>query len=318
EVGQAIVAPMRLGGQMIGMVVFNPSKLVQTFTDQQIALAGVTAQLVGLVIERERLLHEREAARAHALALHEAHQQMDTFLGLVSHELRTPLATMKLAVQLIHRRLERASLDMPEAAGDLGAFLASLQELFAPVERHTARLERLVKNLLDASRSKEGKLALTLERADLITVVQEVVAEQRELLPQRVIQLHTLAEVGPQALVVLVDCDFIKQAVINYLTNALKYSPETAPVLVGVEQQAGQALVWVRDQGPGIALADQEHIWDRFYRGPGMREQRAAVRGLGLGLYVTRMLIERHRGQVGMTSTPGQGATFWFTLPLVE
>ncbi|HEU5197999.1 MAG TPA: PAS domain S-box protein [Ktedonobacterales bacterium] len=330
EIQQAIVAPMLLGGHLIGMVVFNPGKLAQKFTDQQIALAGATAQLVGLVIERERLLHEREEARARALALHESQQQMDTFLGMVGHELKTPLATMKLAIQLIHRRLERATLESLEAASNAASLLPTLQELFAPVERQNARLERLVKDLLDASRSKEGKLELKLERANLSAIVQEVVAEQRALLPQRVIQLHTPTEaggaapmspsagMGPQALVVLVDSDFIKQAVINYLTNALKYSPETTPVLVGVEQQAEQALVWVRDQGPGIAPADQEHVWDRFYRVPGIREQKESVGGLGLGLYVTRMLIERHQGQVGMTSTPGQGATFWFTLPLAE
>ncbi len=330
EVRQAIAAPMQLAGRLIGMVVFSPSKMTHAFTEQQIALAGATAQLVGLMIERERLLREREEARAHALALHESHQQMDTFLGLVSHELRTPLATMKLAIQLIHRRLERVSLDLPEAAGNLAALLPTLRELFAPVERQAARLERLVKDLMDASRSKEGKLELKLERADLRAIVQEVVAEQRELTPQRVIELHTpaasedtvptipAAGAEPQALAVFVDSDYIKQAVTNYLTNALKYSPETEPVLVGVEQQAERALVWVRDQGPGIALADQEHIWDRFYRVPGIQGQHKAAGGLGLGLYVTRMLIERHQGQVGMNSTPGQGATFWFALPLAE
>jgi signal transduction histidine kinase len=103
---------------------------------------------------------------------------------------------------------------------------------------------------------------------------------------------------------------------VNYLTNALKYSPEAAPVRVGVEQEAGAARLWVRDQGPGIAQADQARIWERFHRVAGARNYRNAVGGLGLGLYITKMLVERHQGHVGMSSSPGQGATFWLTLPL--
>lgn len=312
---QAIVAPMQLRGDQIGIVVFNPSALTPIFTDQQIALAGATAQLVGLVVERERLLGEREEARARALALQEANRQMDTFLGMVSHELRTPLASVKLSLQLIHRRLARAFLDTPAAEDQLHALLSSLQETFEPAERQILRLERLVKDLLDAARIKEGKLRLNLEQADLGALVQEVVAEQRVLTPERRIQLHLP---GERVLLVWVDGDRIRQAVTNYLTNALKYSPEIAPVEVGVEQKAEQVRVWVRDQGPGIPLAEQEGVWERFHRVPGIREQSGPAGGLGLGLYVTRMLIERHQGQVGLTSAPGQGATFWLTLPQVQ
>jgi PAS domain S-box-containing protein len=313
EIRQAIVAPMQLGGQMIGMMVFNPSKLTQTFTEQQIALAGATAQLVGLVVERERLLREREEARTHALALQESNKKMDSFAGLVSHELFTPLASMKLSVQMIHRRLERAFSDAPAADTALRAFLETLQENFAPAERQVVRLERLVKDLLDDSRIKEGKLHLRLVQADLGVIVQEVVAEQRELTPERVIHLRLPAD---QPLFVQVDVDRIRQAIINYLTNALKYSAETAPVEIGVEQEAGWARVWVRDHGQGIPQEEQERVWERFHRVPGNEEQSGAAGGLGLGLYVTRMLIERHQGQVGVSSAPGQGATFWFTLPL--
>ncbi|HEY7349951.1 MAG TPA: PAS domain S-box protein [Ktedonobacterales bacterium] len=314
EARQAVVAPMQLGGAMIGMVIFNPSRFAQTFTEQQIALAGATAQLVGLVVERERLLHEREDARAHALALDESNRQMDTFLSMVSHELRNPMASMKLGVQLIQRRLrERAFFGISGSEGKHQTVLPSLQELLMPVERQILRLEHLVKDLLDASRIKEGKLDLRLQHVDLNAIVQEVLVEQRKLTPERVIRMLTPAD---QALFVEIDDDLIKQAIINYLTNALKYSPETAPVLVGVDSSPGQARVWVRDQGPGIPSADQERIWERFQRVPGMREQGDTAGGLGLGLYITRMLIEQHQGQVGVTNEPGQGATFWFTLPL--
>jgi PAS domain S-box-containing protein len=314
EARQAIAAPMQLGGQIIGLVVFNPgSDLQQTFTDQQIALAGATAQLVGLVLERERWWREREEASARTLALQESNRQMDTFLGLVSHELRTPLASMKMSLQLLRRNIEQASVDKP-AEAQLKC-MASFPPLLETAERQMRRLERLVKELLNAVRIKENKLVLRLELTDIGPLVEEVVAEQRELTPERLIQMSTPLN---QALMVRVDSDQIRQAVTNYLTNALKYSPESAPVVVGIEQEAEQVRVWVRDQGAGIPRAEQKHLWERFHRVPGIQEQSGPSGGLGLGLYVTRMLIERHGGQVGMHSAPGEGSTFWFTLPLAH
>ncbi len=313
EVRQALAAPMLLRGELSGLVVFNPHKTEQTFTDQQIALAGATAQLVGLVVERERLLRERQEARAQALALEKSNRQMNTFLSLVSHELRTPLAILKLSLQLISRRLEQVLLAGTETGSQMRVFLTSLQDICAPTERQMVRLERLVKDLLNAARLEEGQLTLRLEEVDLSALVQEVVEQQCQLAPDRLIQLDAL--VG-HTLRVHADADRIRQVVVNYLTNALKYSPRDAPVQVGMKREQGQAYVWVRDEGPGIPLAEQERLWERFHRVPGIWEQGEPEGGLGLGLYVTRMLIERHRGQVGVISTPGQGSTFWFTLPL--
>ncbi|MGO8950920.1 MAG: PAS domain S-box protein [Ktedonobacterales bacterium] len=314
-VNEVLAAPMRLGSRLIGMIIFNPSTQAHTFTPQQVALAGATAKMVGLVVERERLLHEREDAYAYALALQESNRQMDTFLGMVSHELRTPLASLKLSVQAIRRRLERAASGPLDAENNWSVLYAALEQLLAGAERQTLRLERLLEDLLDASRVKEGQLALRLETADLNGLVQAVVADQQQLTPKRLIQLSTPAA---SQLEVQMDKDLIKQAVANYLTNALKYSASERPVLVGVEQEAGEARVWVRDQGPGIALADQERIWERFQRVPGIEEQNDTVGGLGLGLYVTKMLVEQHQGRVGIISAPGQGSTFWLSLPLAQ
>jgi PAS domain S-box-containing protein len=312
EVRRAVVAPMRLRGQLIGLVVFNPGPLEQKFTEPQIALAGATAQLVGLVVERERLLREREEARANALALQETNRQLDTFLGMASHELRTPLASLKLSLQMMSRSFKQAySGTLPESEPPAVARLQSRLEM---AERHVWRLERLVKDLLHATRIKEGKLELRLERTDLCRLVQEVVDEQRQLAPERLVQFHTPAE----QIFVLADSDQIRQAAINYLNNALRYSPEAAPVLVGVEQETEQVRVWVRDHGPGIPPEEQPRIWERFHQVSGIWEQSGPRGGLGLGLYVTRMVVERHGGQVGVHSAPGRGSIFWFTVPLMK
>jgi signal transduction histidine kinase len=104
--------------------------------------------------------------------------------------------------------------------------------------------------------------------------------------------------------------------VTNYLTNALKYSPAKQPVVVGLDVASNEARVWVRDQGPGLPPEEQVRIWERFHRVKGIKVQSGTGVGLGLGLYICRIIIERHQGQVGVESAPGQGSTFWFTLPL--
>jgi signal transduction histidine kinase len=117
---------------------------------------------------------------------------------------------------------------------------------------------------------------------------------------------------------ILADADRIAQVLINYLTNALKYSPETEPIEIGLEVQKRRARVWVRDHGLGLPLAEQEHIWERFHRAKGVKVQSGSGVGLGIGLFISRTIIELHHGQVGVQSSPGQGATFWFSLPLAE
>src|SRR5262249_43067154 len=104
--------------------------------------------------------------------------------------------------------------------------------------------------------------------------------------------------------------------VTNYLTNALKYSAADRPVAVGLQLGEQQARVWVRDAGPGIPSEEQEQIWEPSHRARGITAQSGNGGGLGLGLHICRTVIEQHHGQVGVESARGQGATFWFSLPL--
>ncbi len=306
-----LLAPMLLGEQLMGYLALDHGSAEHEYTPQELALAGAVAKLVTLVIERERLLRERAEAQANMLALGEANRRMDEFLGIASHELRTPLTTIRLHFQLAQRRID-ALRSYVVSAEVVARELERLQEQFRRAHIQTGRLDRLVNDLLDVSRIQAGRLELRKAPEDLIGIVNETVDEQRQLAPNRVIHFQGASD---QSAMVFVDGERIRQVVTNYLTNALKYSREDQPVKVGLQADEQDARVWVRDEGPGIPLSEQAHIWERFHRVPGIEVQSGSGIGLGLGLHICRTIIEWHGGQVGLESAPGAGATFWFSLP---
>jgi signal transduction histidine kinase len=265
------------------------------------------------VLEQARLRREREVARTNELAVREANRQMEAFLGIVSHELRTPLTSIIMGLQISQRRTLSLLHALANPAGDVSIKVASLHANAETTLHQSGRLNRLVNDLLDMSRIQAGQLAFQFTRANLDAIVRTAVEEQRQAVPERQIQLH-LPEREP--LWVEADAQRIGQVVTNYLTNALKYADEARPVEVGVQEEGLQGRLWVRDQGPGIAPSEQARIWEHFHRVPGVEVQSGSGIGLGLGLYISRAIIASHHGQVGVESVPGQGAMFWFTLPL--
>jgi signal transduction histidine kinase/integral membrane sensor domain MASE1 len=268
-------------------------------------------QLVGSVCvfrdqaERNHLAREREEARASALAERETARQMSTFLSLIGHELRNPLTSLKGQIQLAQRQLLRL-----EAAEDAlpGTMTEMLQRLSTPAWQ----LERLISDLVEAAQLQRGQFTLAVRPCDLAHVIREVVEAQRAAWPERVLDLRVPEG---EEVVVLADAERVGQVVINYLTNACKYSPPGSPITIILGVEAGQAHLAVRDQGPSIPLEEQSQIWEQFRRGRGVDARSGRKGGLGLGLYLCKELIERQGGQVGLESFPGDGSTFWFRLP---
>lgn len=258
------------------------------------------------------LLHEYTEARANELAALEATQRMDTFLGIASHELRTPLTVIKGNLQLAKWKAQGKSYKQNDDADKAGNGIDSLAELLVHAEQQVNRLTRLVDDLTEVSRLHTNKIEMWMEACDLCAIVRKMVEEQRALAPTRIIHLE-LDSSCP--LLVHADAVRIGQVVTNYLSNALKYSPNEQPVEVRIEQGERDVRVLVHDRGPGLTSQQQEQIWERFHRVEGINVQSGSSVGLGLGLYISRMIIEQHQGRVGVESTPGEGSTFWFTLP---
>ncbi len=276
----------------------------------------VTARQELTFLESEHWRREQEVARTRELAaLKEAHQRMDAFLGMASHELKTPLTTLSLTVQLLQQRLQRRQSQEAPPSQEDSRLLPMLTEQHQRMEQQIGRLNRLINELLDVSRIQADRLVLRLAPVDLGAIVREAVEEQRQANPSRAIKLYLPAEAH---IPLVADAERIGQVVTNYLTNALKYSAGDRPVEVGLGRERQHARVWVRDQGDGIASKEQERIWERFHRVPGVEVQWGSGIGLGLGLYICKTIIEAHHGHVGVDSAPGKGACFWFTLPLAE
>ena len=239
--------------------------------------------------EREQLLDELKAALC----------ARDDFLMVASHELRTPLTSLQLTASSVLRQLQRS--DGP------GLPPPVMDERMRTIKRQLDRLEQLINALLDVSRIGAGRLALQLERVDLVEVAEDVLDRLRD---ESARQGVTLTLRSPQSLVGLWDRSRLDQIVTNLVTNAIKYG-QGKPVDVIVAAIGDDAEIRVIDQGIGVDPEQQERIFGKFERAASQRN----YGGLGLGLWITRELVELMRGQVRVESAPGDGATFIVSLP---
>jgi PAS domain S-box-containing protein len=305
-----LAAPMRIGEDLVGILSLDIGSDQHGYTADELALAEAIAKLAALIIERARLMRERAEAQANVIALAEANRRMDEFMSIVSHELRTPLTSIKANIQLAERRMRKLVESDPRRAETLGPLLEPLQDMLSRAERQTALLNRLVGDLLDVSRIQANRLELQMVPCDLAAIVHDAVMVQRQLEPQRTVSL-TLPE---RPVPVVADPDRLGQVVTNYISNALKYSAAERLVAVSLAVEDGAARVAVRDRGEGIPPDQLDRIWGRFHRFRGGE----SVEGLGLGLYISKSLVERLSGEVGVTSEVGKGSTFWLTLPVAN
>jgi PAS domain S-box-containing protein len=310
--GQLLLAPLRIGANLVGLLALDFGGCPHDYTSDEHALASAVAQLAAVVIERERLLREREEALAAELVSREATQRMELFMALAGHEFRAPLTVIKGYLQLAERALASRLPDV-ESATPLGRALLSARESLGQVEQAALRLSSLLADLLQVTRAQTGKLHMSLQPCDLTDVVQKAVDEQRQAQPLRQVRVRLPAQ---RLVPVLADPERLGEVVTNYLTNAFKYSPEHQPVDVRLQVKSTQVRVSVHDRGPGVPAHERERIWERFYQAPEVPRQSGSDAGLGLGLYICKTIIDEHAGQVGVDSTTGRGSTFWFTLPL--
>lgn len=229
------------------------------------------------------------------------HQLQDAFLALASHELRTPLTPLQSYLELIARTLGRKDPADPDIARTLRyAGIAGGQ---------VRRLGRLVDDLLDVARLQTGKL--TLRRAPVR--VDELAGRAIEIAQTLAAGQAIALDASGLPLTVDADAERLEQVLLNLLTNAITHAPGTERIDVCVRREGGEAIIEVRDNGPGIAAAELPHVFSRFYQ---TRQRREGGGGLGLGLFIAREIVVAHGGAIAVDSIKGQGATFTVRLPL--
>ena len=309
-----LLLPLFLEQQPVGLLEIAKAGVDSGYTAEEIELVKAVAAETMLVIDCLCCLCEQAEACARALAQQEISLLVNEFLNLASHELNTPLTTIKGNIQLAQRRLVALKRQLAEQPRRVSEQLEQIQHSLASAAQSTRLQERVIKALMEDARIQSDTLELHTTRSDLNVLLREAVAAQQRLAPEHTIVLES---VPPEQVVpVMVDPERITQVINNYLANALSYSPADQPVTVQLTVEDAVARVSVHDQGPGIPGEEQGRIWGRYYFAKEITEPQKLELSLGLGLYLSRVFIERHQGSVGVESDPGHGATFWFTLPV--
>ncbi len=237
--------------------------------------------------EREKTDHETAHSK-HLLTTR------DEFLAIVSHDLRNPIGAILSSVDLL---IEDSAVELSQDA----------KQCLEIIKRSAETSLRLIRDILDMERIAEGKLQLKVEPNNLNQVVQECVESNSHLAQSRKIRLVVVPS-KPGS--IPFDRDRITQVLSNLISNALKFTPEGGVVTVKTEQTGPEIKVSVTDDGPGIPETQKLQIFERF-----AQLQNKDRRGLGLGLYISKNLVESHHGKLWVDSNPGKGSSFSFTLP---
>ena len=229
--------------------------------------------------------------------LQEAEELKQTLLSVISHELKTPVSIIKGYADTLAR--EDANWDQQTLADGL-----------AVIEEEADRLDRLITNLLEASRLQSGALRLRLSYINLADLARTAVDKL-----QATTQKHSLEfDFPPDLPPIQGDFERLSEVLTNLVGNAIKYSPDGGPIKVGGMLGANNTVrLYVSDQGIGLSPADQERIFDRFYRVDNRLTRQTP--GTGLGLFLVKAVVEAHGGRVWVESAPGKGSTFWVELP---
>jgi signal transduction histidine kinase len=229
----------------------------------------------------------------------EANAAKDKFLSIVSHELKTPLTSLKGMTQLLRRQVKRAEAIEVVSVG------------LADMERSIRRMEVLVNDLLDSSLIETNMFVLHRKRCNLVELCRHLIDEYTAGAGPSL-----TFEIPGDPIEVEVDVNRISQVIINLLSNARKYSPKGSPITLTLQQAGYETMFSVRDMGVGIPEEMLPHIFDQFYRVPSVEVQNGPHVGLGLGLYISRKIVERHGGHIDVQSVPNQGSTFTVVLPM--
>ncbi len=276
--------PLLIRGQLLGVIAFVSSTPSRTYRPRDLRLAEALADRAALAIQNARLYR----ASVHATQLR------DQVLGVVAHDLRNPLAAILLQANALKRRgpePERRSQQRSEG-----------------IERAARRMNRLIQDLLDVARMESGQLTLTRTRLSARELIVGAADMQRPLASASSLELGVDATRDVPD--VWGDRDRLLQVFANLIGNAIRFTGAGGRITVGATSRDHDVVFWVADTGSGIASENLPRVFDRFWQAT-----RSGREGAGLGLPITKGIVEAHGGRIWVESTPNRGTTFSFTIP---
>jgi PAS domain S-box-containing protein len=302
SIASLIAVPMIAQGKILGVLATSTINPPRQFTQADLQLATALADRAALAIENARLYEQERVLRQRLEALNrliqEVNRRKSEFVTLVSHELKTPLTSMTGYIELL----------LEEQGGPLAQ---RQREWLGIIGDNADRLIMLIDDLLDIARIEAGRIELKRTPLDLVPLIQEVAHALRPQIEGKGQWLTLeLAEALPA---VAGDADRVRQILTNLLANALKYTPAGGCITITARGDAGCVRIAIQDTGIGVAPEDQAQLFTPFFRA--QKDATQGVGGTGLGLAITQALVELHGGTITVTSVPGQGSTFSFTLP---
>ena len=248
------------------------------------------------IYEQSRALNEMQTKLLEEIEFRkEAERKKDEFISIASHELKTPMTSIKGYIQLLERSLDKEDLETTRVR-------------LHKVQNQVEKLNLLVADLLDISKIESGKLKFNKKYFSFDKILDHIV----EIMEQANQQVKFIKK-GQINTEIFGDEMRIEQVIINFITNAIKYAPDSDEVHFTSELRGDEIYFSVKDFGIGMAKEHQQQIFDKFYR---VEETSERFQGLGIGLYICQEIIERHEGKIGVNSEPDEGSEFYFTIPL--
>ncbi len=305
-----LVAPINYDDRLLGILLLEEPSLDAedqhpTFTPWNLTVIEGICQLAGMAVEQARWQQEAIEARTRESAMRNANALKDEFLAITAHEFRTPLTIILTHSQAIQRQLRKMG-EQP--------WIPRLRDGLNGVEQQAHQLTNIVNTFLEVSHLNQGQLSLSLQSLDLAQIIQQVIEEQASTAPRHPIHYQAAAH---QSFQVNGDEARLKQVITNLLQNAIKYSPDGGPVIIGLRSvhRKKQIEIRITDKGIGIPKDAQSRLFERFYRAPNSKTSK--IRGIGLGLYLVSELLHLHGGTIRVESSgiPGAGSSFICTLP---
>lgn len=303
EIHQSVVWPLSAKGRVLGVVVFGLPKSYETLSGEEQEMLSAFMDEAGIAIENVTLYIQ---ARKDKLTLEKAYEKLqeldkmkDEFVSITSHELRTPMSSIKGYIWMLENK---------------GGTLSEKQHGYLEAAKRGAdRMINLINDMLNVSRIEQGKIGLRTVGFDL----KEIVAEVAEGLKLKAGEKGLALSVKAESVLAEADPDRVREVIGNLIENAIKYTG-IGSIIVTVKKVQGKAKVSVKDTGKGIAADDLPRLFQKFGRLERSFATVAETSGTGLGLYISKLLVEKMGGQIGVSSVPARGSTFYFTLPLAK